>query len=174
MPQKNRKQRNCPPRDAEPVRRRRGMQPGNRHANFVNRLAADPRLDAEPAARDERAQNGRHVRALRAERRAAIDRKGNSVTRSGVRVQDHRHQHDEVAEKDREHRLPPVHAAADERRREHVSRDARGHGNPQRGETQHAPLAPRLRHRREVGVEQPALLDVRFDIGRVGGKAGSW
>jgi len=34
-------------------------------------------------------------------------------------------------------------------------------------------LAARLRHGREVGVEQPALLDVGLDIRRVGGE-GRW
>jgi hypothetical protein len=58
-----------------------------------------------------------------------------------------------------------------ESRREHIGRDAREHGNPQRGEAQHAPLAPRLGHGREVGVEQPTLRNVGLDIGRVGGEA---
>jgi hypothetical protein len=37
---------------------------------------------------------------------------------------------------------------------------------------QHSPFAPRRRHRREVGIEEMALLDVQLDIRGVSGKAG--
>ena len=101
--------------------------------------AADPGLDAEPAAGDERAQDRRHVGADDAERGAAIDGEGNAVARPGVGVEDHRHQHDDIAEENGEDGLPPVHAAVDERRGQHVGRDAGGHGNPQGRDVPHAP-----------------------------------
>ena len=153
MPQKNRKQTNCAQRDAEHGSGDSGRERRHEDAeDFVDRVAADPRLDAEPAARDQRAQQRRNVRAERAERGAAIHRKRNAVLRAGVRVEHHRNEHDEVAEENREDGLPPIHAAADERRGEHVGRDAGRHGNPQRGETADAPFAPRGRHRREVVI----------------------
>ena len=45
----------------------------------------------------------------------------------------------DVAEENREDRLPPVHAAADERGGQHVGGDAGRHRNPERGEIPPAP-----------------------------------
>ena len=166
MPQKKRKQTNCgsviPNAPDRTLRERRNK---DRH-DFVNGVAADPGLNAEPAARDERAHERGNVRAARAERGAAKNREGDSVARPGVRVQDHRDDDDEVAEKNREDRLRPIHAAADERRRQHVSRDAGRHRNPKRGETADAPFAPLLRHRRKIDIVKMALRKIDIDIRR--------
>ena len=51
-----------------------------------------------------------YVRAADAEAGAAEYGKRNAVLRPRVRVQDHRHEHDDVAEQDRQHRLRPGHA----------------------------------------------------------------
>ena len=145
-------------RDAESAERRRLRE--RRHEDredLVDRLAADPRLDAEPTARHQRAQQRRHVRAERAERRAAIDRKRDAVFRARVRIEHHRDEHDDVAEEDGEDGLPPVHPAADERRREHVSRDAGRHRDPQRGEVPELPRPPLRRHRCEVRVGEATV-----------------
>ena len=114
--QKNRKHRNWPPVMPSGQCRRAASVDAekDRHADSVDRLAADPRLDAEPAARDQRAQQGRHVRAARAERRAAIKPETEFRRRARVRVEDHRDEHDDVAEKNRQDGLPPIHAAADQ------------------------------------------------------------
>src|SRR5258705_259985 len=50
-------------------------------------LPADPRLNAEPAARDECAHDCRKVRAERAVAGAREDRERDAVLRAGVRVQ---------------------------------------------------------------------------------------
>ncbi len=63
-------------RDAEPVGWRRGVPFENGDADFVDGIATNPRLDAEPAAGNERAQKSRHVCAECPEGRAAIDGKG--------------------------------------------------------------------------------------------------
>src|SRR5882762_862893 len=76
--------------------------------NFVNGVAADPGLGAEPTARDEGAHEGGHVCAFGAECGPAIDRKGNAIKGAGMGVKDHRDEDDEVAEKDGEDRLPPI------------------------------------------------------------------
>ena len=80
----------------------------------VDGLAADPGLDAEPAAGHQRAQHGGNVGAAHAERRAHEDRKGNAVLGAGVRVEQHRDEHDQVAEQDGADGLPPAHAAGDQ------------------------------------------------------------
>ena len=87
-------------------------------------------------------------------------------------VENHRNEHDEVTEENGKDGFPPVHAAADERRGQHVRGNAGGHGNPKRGEAEHSPFAPGRRHGREVGIEETALLNVRLDIRGVGRKAG--
>ena len=89
----------------------RSSQPGpQRREERLQRLAADPRVDAEPAARDERAHQRRQVRAGRAVRGAREHRERDAVLRAGVRVEQDRHEHDQVAEQDRQQRLPPRHA----------------------------------------------------------------
>src|SRR5258708_26021004 len=105
-------------------------------------MAADPGLNAKPAAGHQRAQQGRHVRAFGTERSAAINRKGNSVKRSCMGVEDHWDKHDKITKKNSYNGLPPIHTASDERRGKHVSRDAGRHGNPKGSETPQPPLAP--------------------------------
>ena len=117
-------------------------QPGiERREERLQRLAADPRLDAEPAARDERAHQRRQVRAGGAVRRAREHRERDAVLRARVRVEQDRHEHDRVAEQDREQRLPPVHALRHQARRQHVGRDAVRHRDPQRGVVVGRPVA---------------------------------
>ncbi|PIQ96745.1 MAG: hypothetical protein COV67_07830 [Nitrospinae bacterium CG11_big_fil_rev_8_21_14_0_20_56_8] len=67
-------------------------------------------MDAEPAAGDERPQDGGHVGAEDSERRPAIDRVGDAVLRARVGVEDHRKKDDAVAEEDGQDGLIPVHA----------------------------------------------------------------
>ncbi len=69
----------------------------------------------------------------------AVDGERDAVLRAGVGVEDHRDQDDDVAEEDGQHRLPPVHALVDQRRGEHVGRDAGGHRDPQGGDVAQAP-----------------------------------
>ena len=57
----------------------------------------------------------------------------------GMRIQQHRNQHDQVAEQNRSDRLPPAHASRNESRRKHVSRDANAHRHPQRSIVIEAP-----------------------------------
>ncbi len=132
---------------------------GKHAQDFVNRVAADPGLDSKPAAGDECAHQRGNICAARAERGAAKNREGDSVTRAGVRIQDHRNDDDQVAEKNRDDRLRPIHPAADERRGEHVSRNAGRHRNPKRGEAADAPFAAIARHRREIFVVK--MIDAR-------------
>ena len=102
-------------------------QPGHERAEErLQRLPADPRVDAEPPARDERAHHRGDVRAVRAVRRAREHRKRNSVFRARVRVREDRHEHDEVADEDRDERLPPVHPERDEARRERCTSGCSG------------------------------------------------
>ena len=63
-------------------------------------------------------------------------------------------QHDQVAEQDGEDRLPPVHAAADQARRQHVGGDADREADPERGDVVGRPGPLRDRRRRQVGVRQ--------------------
>ncbi len=76
---------------------------GEKHGkDFVNGGAADPGLDSKPAAGDECAQEGRDVGADSAEGGAAVNREGDAVVRSGVGVEHHRDEHDEVGQEDGE------------------------------------------------------------------------
>ena len=104
-------------------------------------LAADPTLDAEPAAGDEGSEDGGDVGAEDAEGGSDVDGKGDAVFGSGVGVEDHRDEHDEVAEKDGGDGLEPAHAAGDEAAGEHVGGDADGHRNPEGGVVVEAPGA---------------------------------
>ncbi len=98
--------------------------------NFVNGVAADPGLDAEPTAGHESAEERRDIRADGAERGATINGKWDAVVCSCVRVEDHRNEHDEVAQENRDDCLPPIHSTANKRRGEHIGGNAGGHRNP--------------------------------------------
>jgi len=76
--------------------------------------AADPGLDAEPAAGHTGAQEGRQVGAPDSERGAGHDRVGDPVLRPSVADQEHRDQDDRVGDADREDRLDPVHPERDQ------------------------------------------------------------
>ena len=102
---------------------------------------AHPGLDAEPAARDHRAKHRRDVRAAQAEGGAGEDRERDAVARAGMRVDDHRHEHDRVADDDRQQARPPAQAGADHRRGEHVARDAHAHPDPERRDVPEIPGA---------------------------------
>ena len=136
-------------------------RPAGNHAGEerVQRLAADPRLDAEPSARDQRAHQRRQVRADRSVRGTRENRERDAVLRAWMRVEQDREENDRVAEEDRDERLPPVHARGHQPRRQHVGRDAVRHGDPQRRVVVGRPVAPRDRHRREVFVVERARLD---------------
>jgi hypothetical protein len=70
---------------------------GDNLQHGVDGGAADPGLDAEPAASDEGAQNGGNVCAAHAERSAHEDRKRNAIPRTGMSVEQHGNEDDEIA-----------------------------------------------------------------------------
>ena len=149
-------------------------QPGpRRRQQRLERQRANPGLDAEPAARHDRPQHGRHVGALHAEGRAAQHRKRHAVLRAGVRVQDHRDQDDGVAEQDGDERLPPVHALLHQARGERVGGDHHAHADPERGDVIRGPRAARERRRREVVIPQRAARDVFGQLDEVAVVPGS-
>src|ERR1051326_3203964 len=76
-----------------------------------------------------------------------------------MRVEQDRDQHDGVAEEDRDQRLPPVHARADQTRRKHVRRDAVRHADPKRGVVVSGPVAPRDGNGREIAIVESAVAD---------------
>src|SRR5262249_11121204 len=57
-----------------------------RDEHRVDRFAADPRLNPEPAASDQRAKNGGYIGAENAEGSARENREGNPIPRPGVCV----------------------------------------------------------------------------------------
>jgi len=118
----------------------------------VDGRAADPRLDAEPAAGDQRAQDGGNVGAAHAKRRAHENRKRDAIFCACVRVEKHGDEDDQVAQQDGADGLLPIHAAGDEAGRQHVSGDADRHGDPEAGVVVSAPGAPVQGDRRKVRV----------------------
>jgi len=84
-------------------------------------------------------------------------------------IEDHRNDDDRISQKNGQNGLPPVHAPADERRREHVSRNARRHGDPQGSDAADAPFPLAERHGRKIVVVEMRLLDLDRDVRRVGG-----
>ena len=56
-----------------------------------------------------------------------------------MRVEDHRNEHDRVAEQNRDHRLPPVHAGFDKTAGKRVSGDDDAHSDPERGDVPGGP-----------------------------------
>ena len=113
-----------------------------RSSDHVDRGPADPGLNAEPTAGDQREQR-RHIGAANSERRPAINGKRDSIFSARMRIEHHRHQYDHVPQKNRKNCLPPVHPLLDEARSEHVCRNARRHADPQHGDVLHPPASTR-------------------------------
>ncbi len=114
--------------------------------------AADPRLNAKPAAGDNGAEDGGDICAADAEGGADEDGKGNTVFCAGMGVEQHGDENDEVAEEDRADRLLPVHALGNEAGGELVGGDLHAHGEPESGVVVEAPGALRRRCGSEVTV----------------------
>ena len=132
------------PQEARPHRPRSRCHSRPHHnQHCVNRLPADPRLNPEPPAGHNRAQNRRHIRAAHAKRRAHKHRKRNPVLRAGMRIQQQRNQHDQIAQQNRADRLLPVHPARDQPRGKHVGAHLHRHREPQRDVVVRAPRAMR-------------------------------
>src|SRR6266704_1470136 len=140
--------------------RRAGMKVcprrGEGHDHSVDGFAADPGLNAKPAAGDKSTQDGGDVGTENAEGSTSENRKRDTVLRTGVGVQEHGDQHKEVAEKNGEERLFPIHAAGDHSAGEHVGGNVHAHGNPQCGVVVSAPSAALDRDRSEILVVQRA------------------
>src|SRR5207302_1296909 len=96
----------------------------------VDGFAANPGLNAEPAASDQGSKNRGDVGAEHAERSPCKNGKGDAVLRSGMCVEKHGNQHEDVAKKNGEERLAPVHAAGNHAAGEHVGGDIDAHGDP--------------------------------------------
>ena len=101
-----------------------------------------------------------------AEAGTAQHRKRHAVFRSRMRVENHRHEHDGVAEQNGEHRLPPRHPLLHQAGRKRVGRDDHAHADPQRGDVIGRPRAPRQRRRREIGVPQRARRHILVSVRR--------
>ena len=148
----------CPP---IPLPRRCVPAGNDGREERLQRFAADPRLNAEPAAGHERPHQGGKVRTDRAVGDAREDGERDAVLRPGMGVEQDWNEDDGVAEEDGDERLPPVHAARHQPRRQHVGRDAVRHADPQRRVVVGRPRAGGERNRREVVVVERAALDAR-------------
>lgn len=118
----------------------------------VNGLAADPGLNAEPAASDQGSKNRGNVCAANAEGGAHENGEGDSVFGASVGVEEHGNQDNEIAEKNGEDGLHPVHATGDEAGSKHVGGNANAHGHPERGVIVSAPGALLHGNGSEIGI----------------------
>ena len=106
------------------------------------------------------------MRAHRAERGPGKNRKGDAILRAGVAVEEHRNQHNQVAEGDRADRLPPVHPAGDQAAGEHVGGNADRHPDPEVGDVKRAP-APFMRgNRGQIAIIERTVLHRLFLVRR--------
>ena len=126
------------------------------HEHGVDGFAADPGLNAEPAAGDKGAENGGDVCAEHAEGGAREDREWDAVGSARVSVKEHRDEDDDVAKEDRGDGLLAVHAAGNHSAGEHVGGNVDAHGDPERGVIVSGPVATRGRHGGEVLVVEGA------------------
>src|SRR6266568_4089281 len=100
------------------------------HDHGIDGFAADPGLNAEPAAGDQGAQDRGDISAENAKGSAGKNWKRDAVAGACVGVQKHGDQNQHVAEKDGEERLLPVHPAGNHAAGKHVGGDVHAHGNP--------------------------------------------
>jgi hypothetical protein len=139
-------------------------------AAVISVCSASPpiRLDAEPAAGNDRAQQRRDAGAADAEAGAAQHRERHAVLGAGMGVQHHRHQHHDVAEEDRAECLPPRHPLLHQAGGQRVGGDDHGHPDPQRGDVVGRPGSLFEPGRREIGVPERAAGDVLGELDEVG------
>src|SRR5687768_1047362 len=109
------------------------MRPARRHHSeqSIDCGAANPRLYSKPTTSHDCAQDCRNICTLRSECSAAKNREGNSILSACVRIEDHGYEHDAVAQKNRDHRLPPVHPGFDEPAGKRVSSYDHAHADPE-------------------------------------------
>ena len=157
--QKMRKPRTSPtpPSCVQPSESRRQQQ--------VHGNPAEQRLDAEPSAGHQRANQRRDVGADDPERGTQHDREWNAELGAAEGVEDQRYQHDDVGDEYRPQRLAD---GQTEVRRQHaaqrVGRHADRHADPQCGDVPPVPGALRDTRRRNVLVEARARSEVRADF----------
>ncbi len=84
-----------------------------------------------------------------------------------MRVENHRHQYDRVAEQDGQHRLPPRHALLHQPGCERVGGDDDRHADPQRGEVIRGPRAAGQRRGGEVRVPERTVREIFGDLDEV-------
>ena len=101
--------------------------------------------------RQSRAESG-NVRATHSKRCAHEDWERNAVLCPGMRVQNHRNQNDQVAEKNGADRLLPTHSARNKARSQHVGGNTNAHRDPKRRVIVDAPGAPIGRNGRQILV----------------------
>jgi hypothetical protein len=81
-----------------------------------------------------------------------------------MRIEDHRNEHDRVAQKNRDHRLPPVHAGFDKTTRKRVSGDHNAHANPERRDVPGGPGSFRDRGRSQIAIPEWAMRNIRSQL----------
>ena len=91
-------------RQSHASRYRAPMRPG-RHEKRVQSEGANPCLNAEPPAGNDRAKHRRNVRPAHSEACPAHHRERDPVFRSSVCVENHRDEYDDVSEENRHERL---------------------------------------------------------------------
>ena len=84
---------------------------------------------------------------------------------AGVRIEQHWNQDDDIAQKNGEERLFPIHAAGNHRARHQVGRNVDAHGDPERRVVVGAPRAVIEGNRREIFVPQRAGCNARSNAG---------
>src|SRR5262245_46471464 len=88
-----------------------------------------------------------------------------------MRVEDHRDEDDGVAEKDGDHRLPPVHARLDETAGKSVRGDHDAHADPQGCNVPCGPGAFLDRGRRQIVIPEWALGNVAVEFDKIPAQA---
>src|SRR6266508_3605457 len=134
---------NCPEEEESDPRVKRNIQDGcvaehmcptSRHyaEQSIDCCAADPCLNPKPPTSNDRAQDRGNVCTLRSKGSAAENREGDSILSAGVRVENHGYEDDRVAQQNRYHCLPPVHAGLDKTAGKRIGGYDHAHAYPER------------------------------------------
>src|SRR5207249_8903138 len=107
----------------------------------VHRVAAEPRLDAEPAAGDDASKDRGDIRAPGTERSAHEDWERDAVLRADMRIQEQRDRHDRVAEDHDEDRGRGIEAEDESDVRQAPRRYDDAAADPEREERIQTPVA---------------------------------
>jgi hypothetical protein len=140
----------CRPQDSGKIAGNFPIQVSTNASSGRYSKSSDPGLNTEPSASHNSSQHGWNIGSGSPETCSGKYRERNPIFCAGVSIEDHGYKDDDIAQEDRQNRLPPIHAPFYERTCQHISGYAQTHADPQCCVIPGRPCPLIFRHRCQV------------------------